>query len=72
MKNVYEVTFEERWAGCDWVKNDLNVLANGDMQHAIAKAKKFVLAQKFEAEGKLQRCVAFRAVGVKRVLKIDV
>jgi hypothetical protein len=73
MKRIYEVEFEEKWRGCAWVENSLKVAGNGDMQHAIAKAKKNRLAQHFTDENdKEQKCIGFRPLGVKVIATADI
>jgi len=76
MKRIYEVTFDEKRLGCKWVENSLKVLANGDLRHAIAKARKHTLAQKFQDDaqdgGKLQRCVGFKAKAVTVIAEADI
>ncbi len=73
MKRIYEVDFEERWKGCKWIENSLKVAANGDLRNAISKARKHVLSQSFRTDdGKLEKCVAFRAIGVKVVAQADI
>ena len=74
MKRIYEVDFDEKWLGCAWMQDSIKVLANGDLQHAIAKAKKHVLAQQYTAQdnGKQQRCVGFRARAVRVLAEADI
>ena len=73
MKRIYEVEFEERWIGCHWVADSVNVCANGDMYKAIEKARKHRLSQHFKGENnKVERCVGFRALGVKVLAEAEI
>ena len=73
MKRIYEVTYEERWAGCKPIEASVKVFANGSLFAAIAKAKKHVLAQNFaDDDGKTRRCVSFKPLGVEVIAEADI
>ena len=75
MKRIYRVEFEEKWTGMsDWVGGHIDVWANGDMDKAIAKARKNSIGKKYKAEdnAKVNRCVGFRATGVKVLAEAEI
>lgn len=75
MKRIYRVEYEEKWTGCkDWIDGHIDVMANGDMDKAVAKARRHSIGQTYkdEEKGKLQRCIAFRATGIKVLAEADI
>ncbi len=72
--HTYRVTFSEKYTGIgEWIDGDaLVVVANGDGQKAINKARKLALRQQFQdGDGSMRRCKAVRVIGLEQLSEID-
>jgi hypothetical protein len=74
MMHTYRVTFSEKYTGIrEWMNGDpLVVVANGDGQKAINKARKLALAREWQdGNGAMRRCTSVRVIGLEQLTEID-
>ena len=72
--HTYRVKFSEKYTGIrEWMDGDpLVVVANGDGQKAINKARKLALSREFEdGDGSMRRCTSVRVIGLEQLSEID-
>ena len=74
MKRIYEVEYEEKWPGCEWVSSSIKVAGNGNALDAVAKTRKYVLGLTYENEenNRIERCKGFRLLGISLVAQADI
>lgn len=73
MKHLYKVELEVKYTSVsDWMAEKVMVVANGDAEHAIRKAKKHVLQFHFDNAGNDARAIKSRLVTVEQICAVDV
>lgn len=82
MKNLYEIGYETKnvinGKNSRWSRGDekLHVLANGNMEKAIRKAKRHLLAHRYtfyeDGVRLVEKCVAVRITSASVIASVDV
>lgn len=65
MKRIYQVKFDQTWSDGTGTASEMNVLANGDAQKAIDKAKAKALRETCWVDGKRLNVKAFCLTSVQ-------
>ena len=73
LKNLYQVELLVKYSHThDWLPEIVNVVANGDAEKAVRKAKKYALGFEFAHAGKNCEAKQARLVTVKQLHQVDV